>query len=253
MELDGQKFDKLARAFATGTDRRTLLKIFGGATVAGVAGMTVARPLGVFAQGDVQPGGECTTDDDCAQGSCYVEAEGEPGVCYCEDWARPWVGCACNAGVEGVCDGRPELCCTANADDEVGTAGTCISPMASCEYPVDPTCSEPGTSCEETDCCTVGTCGANGWCTACYSGTEDPCGALNEAFGADFICCTAAGAAEGAVGYCVEADLCVSDTPNTGAGTTADTSSWIAPAAAVGAAAAVIAYKSRDRKGEIEA
>ena len=42
--MDGQKFDKLTRAFAAGTDRRTLLKIFGGATVAGVAGLTVARP-----------------------------------------------------------------------------------------------------------------------------------------------------------------------------------------------------------------
>jgi hypothetical protein len=76
--MDGQKFDKLTRAFAAGTDRRTLLKIFGGATVAGVAGMTVAKPLGVFAQGGVQPGGECGSDEDCAQGSCSEE-----GVCYC--------------------------------------------------------------------------------------------------------------------------------------------------------------------------
>ena len=48
--MDGQKFDKLTRAFAAGTDRRTLLKLLGGATAAGVAGLTVAKPLGVFAQ-----------------------------------------------------------------------------------------------------------------------------------------------------------------------------------------------------------
>jgi hypothetical protein len=125
--------------------------------------------------------------------------------------------------------------------------------MTGCQYPVDPVCSEPDTSCEESGCCTVGECGANGWCTACYSGTADPCGGINEAFGADYICCTAEGAAPGAVGYCTEADLCVSDTPNTGAGSTADTSSWIAPAAAVGAAAAVLAYKSRESKVDSEA
>ena len=40
---------------------------------------------------------------------------------------------------------------------------------------------------------------------------------------------------------------------NTGAGTTSGDSSWIAPAAAIGAAAAVIAYKGRERKAETEA
>jgi hypothetical protein len=99
----------------------------------------------------------------------------------------------------------------------------------------------------------VGTCGANGWCTACYSGTADPCGGINEAFGADYICCTEEGAAPGAVGYCTEADLCVEEPPVVGAGTTAETSNWIAPAAAVGAAAAVLAYKSRESKVDSEA
>ena len=59
--MDGQKFDKLTRAFASGTDRRTLLKIFGGASVAAVAGVKLAAPSAVFAQGS-EPGGECGSD-----------------------------------------------------------------------------------------------------------------------------------------------------------------------------------------------
>ena len=48
-------------------------------------------------------------------------------------------------------------------------------------------------------------------------------------------------------------DACVVEPPNTGAGTSADTSNWIAPAAAIGAAAAVMAFKGRDKKSENEA
>ena len=239
--MDGHKFDKLTRAFAAGTDRRTLLKIFGGATVAGVAGMTVARPLGVFAQGSVQPGGECTTDDDCAEGSCSSTGENQPGVCYCPDPDRPIIGCGCDSGDTNACEGRADLCCE----------GTCISPMASC---LPQGCSELQTMCEDTNCCAEDTtCGANGWCNGCYSGTEDPCGPYNEAFGADYICCTYGDTRDGAVGYCVAQDECVVAPPNTGAGATADTSSWIAPAAAIGAAAAVMAYKGREKKSETEA
>ena len=246
--MDGQKFDRLARAFASGTDRRTLLKIFGGATVAGVAGMTFARPMGVFAQG-AEPGGECTTDDDCAEGSCYVATEGEPGVCYCEDPSRPWVGCGCNVGTQSPCGGGTMLCCPYTSDP--GSDGVCVHDSVGCE-PTG-TCSEPGENCEQTGCCTVGSCSDSGWCTGCISGTQGACAALSEAIGADFICCTAADSAPGAVGYCTEEDLCVSEEPNTGAGTTAETSTWIAPAAAIGAAAAVLAYKSRESKADIEA
>ena len=78
--MDGQKFDKLTRAFAAGTDRRTLLKIFGGASVAAVAGVKIAAPSGVFAQGSVPPGGECVEDGDCVVGLCS-----DSGICYCED------------------------------------------------------------------------------------------------------------------------------------------------------------------------
>ncbi len=248
--MDGQRFDKLARAFATGADRRTLLKLFGGATLAGVAGVSVARPMSVFAQGDVEPGGECTADDDCAQGSCYVATEGEPGVCNCEDPSRPWIGCGCNVGTESPCGGGTVLCCPYT--DDAGSDGVCVSGSVGCN-PVGPTCSEPGENCEESGCCTVGSCSDSGWCTGCISGTEDACTALSEVYGADFVCCTAAGSAPGAVGYCTEQDLCVSAEPDTGAGTTAETSNWIAPAAAIGAAAAVIAYKGRERKSETEA
>ncbi len=215
--MDGQRFDKLTRTFATGIDRRTLLKIFGGATVAGVAGMAVARPTGVFAQGSSQPGEACQSDADCAQGSC------DPNdlVCYCEDPGRPWVGCACNTGVQDACDGRAELCCPPTADAAPGAAGTCVSPMiGECVYPVD---------------------------NSCISGTADACVDYNEANGTDYICCTYGGD-PGSEGSCVAEDACVVSPPNTGAGVTAETESLVAPTVAVGAAAAVIAYKTRGKK-----
>lgn len=243
--MDGQKFDRLTRAFATGIDRRNLLKLLGGATVAGVAGVSVARPVAVFAQGSVQPGGVCSADADCAQGACVIQGDvGAEGICACTEagLGDPWAGCTCTGGTQTPCGDSGYQCCGVATS---GGEGICAS---SCEV-----CSEPDSSCQETGCCTVGECGANGWCNSCISGTENPCGNQNEAFDANFICCTEKGAALGAPGFCTEEALCVSETPNTGAGTTSGDAGWMAPAAAIGAAAAVIAYKSRERKAETEA
>lgn len=242
--MDGQKFDKLTRAFATGTDRRTLLKMFGGASVAAVAGVKVAAPSGVFAQECLGggPGSCCVDNEDCTQGTCVIQGDpGAQGICACtpSGLGDPWAGCACISGTELPCGDSGYDCCGAETD---GGEGTCAE---ACEAVL---CSPVGESCEETGCCIEGECGANGWCTACYSGTEDPCAGINETFDANYICCTTDGAAIGSLGYCTEESLCVSDTPNTGAGTTADTSTWIAPAAAIGAAAAVLAYKSRETR-----
>jgi len=246
-EMDGKQFDKITRAFAAGTSRRSLLKLLGGGSLAVAVAPAIFRAEEAAAQGG-GPGDACAPQTmPCAEGLlCAAEQE---GVCYCEDPAEPWRGCACTTGADNPCGDTTLLCC---ADSEgIGVPGVCTSASVGCEPRGE--CSEPGTSCEAPGCCTVGECGANGWCTACYSGTDNPCGGLNEAFSADYICCTASGAAEGAVGYCVEADLCVSDTPNAGTGTTAETSSWIAPAAAVGAAAAAMAYKNRESKADSEA
>jgi hypothetical protein len=245
--LDGSKFDKLTRAFATGTDRRTLLKMLGSATVAGVAGVKLAAPAGVFAQGTVAPGGVCTEDTDCTQGFCVIQGDpGAEGICACTEsgLGDPWAGCVCTSGTQDPCGDSGYECCGAETE---GGDGTCA---AECEAEL---CSPVGESCEGTGCCVEGECGANGWCTGCYSGTEDPCAGINEAFEANYICCTAAGAAEGALGYCTEESLCVTETPNTGSGDAVDAQSWIAPAAAIGAAAAVMAYKSRESKADTRA
>lgn len=249
--MDGQRFDKITRAFATGVDRRSLLKLFGGATIATVAGVSVTRAGGVLAQdcpGDGTPGSCCLSDDDCGSGIfCVIQGDvGAAGICACTEsgLGDPWAGCACTSGTESPCGDSGYECCGA---DTPGGTGSCQE-VCSAEV-----CSEPDTSCEGTGCCTVGECGANGWCTACYSGTEDACAGINETFGASYICCTAAGSAPGSVGYCTEEALCVSETPNTGSGTAADSNDWIAPAAAVGAAAALLAYKSRQHKAETEA
>lgn len=240
--MDGQKFDKLARAFASGTDRRTLLKIFGGATVAGVTGIAATRTSAVFAAGGMAgPGEECTTSDDCAQGSCYVATPGQPGVCYCVDPSRPVIGCDCSGDDGSSCFETTAVCCN----------GTCVSGMEGCN---PQGCSDLQTSCAETGCCAEGTtCGANQWCNACYSGTEHPCGGVNEAFGANYICCTYGDDAVGAIGWCMAESECIVAPPNTGAGSTGNHErAWIAPVAAAGAAAALLAYKSRESKADSE-
>jgi hypothetical protein len=249
--LDGQKFDKLTRAFATGTNRRTLLKLLGGATVAGVAGVKVAAPTGVFAQdcpGDGTPGSCCFEVGDCDQGYCVIQGDvGAAGICACTEsgLGDPWLGCACLGGTQAPCGDSGYDCCGATVEDQNGVCG---------DVCIDPVCSELQTMCEGTDCCVEGTeCGANGWCYGCYSGTQNPCGPYNEAFGADYICCTFGDTKVGAIGYCVAESECVAKPPDTGAGPITSDANWIAPAAAIGAAAAVLAYKSREAKAETEA
>jgi len=224
--MDGQKFDKLTRAFATGISRRSLLKIFGGATTAGVAGVALLGPARVFAQecpGDGSPGACCLTVDDCDDGRfCVIQGDvGAAGICACTEsgLGDPWLGCTCMSGTQTPCGDSGFVCCATG--DTVGGPGIC-----------------------RTECDTVD--------DSCISGTEGACDAYNEANGTEYICCTFGGA-DGSAGTCVAEAACVVEPPNTGSGTTADTSSWIAPAAAVGAAAAVMAYKNRESKADTEA
>jgi hypothetical protein len=218
--MDGQKFDKITRALAGGTDRRTLLKMFGGASVAAVAGVKIAAPTAVFAQGTVPPGGECTTSDDCTYGSCSDE-----GLCYCENPDEPVIGCPCTTGTQDPCYGTTAVCCADGVAPAAGAEGFCVSDMVGCQTPVD---------------------------DSCISGAPDACVAYNEANDTDYICCTYGGD-PGSEGTCVAEAACVVEPPDTGAGAASDSSNWIAPAAAIGAAAAVFAYKSREEKAENEA
>jgi hypothetical protein len=247
--MDDLKFDSLTRALANGSSRRTLLKILGASTLAGVAGVAVSRVRPVAAQGTLVPGELCESDDQCLYGECSAAPEGE-AICNCGQPERAWIGCPCITGADDACGGGTPVCCTSSPDDPPGTEGTCISGMAECYPPVDE-CSALQTSCEETGCCAEDTeCGANGFCYGCYSGTEDPCGPFNEAYGADYICCTYGDTTPGAVGYCVAESACVVEPPNTGIGSANAETSWIVPAAAVGVAAAVIAHKSRNVSDE---
>jgi hypothetical protein len=94
-------------------------------------------------------------------------------------------------------------------------------------------------------------CGADGWCNACCSGTAEPCGGINEAFGADSICSTYGGTTPGAIGRGVADGESVLAPPNTGTDSTTE-NNWLAPDAAVGVATAVLAYKGREQRTEIE-
>lgn len=240
--MDGHKFDRLTRAFASGTDRRSILKLLGGASLAAVAGVKMNAPAAVFAQGS-PPGGPCQSDEDCTYGTCDTSS----GICYCEDPARPVIGCPCITGTEDPCYGTTAVCCADDVSAAAGANGVCVSDSVGC----NPTgeCSALQTMCESTGCCAEDTeCGANGWCYGCYSGTEDPCGPYNEAFGANYICCTYGDDTPGAVGYCVSEDLCIDTVTTVGSGPINQPNSreWVAPVAALGAAAAVIAYKSRE-------
>lgn len=253
--MDSQKFDTLTRAFALGSSRRSFLKRFGGAAAAGVAGVALAGPARVFAQsdcpGDGSPGACCSVIEDCNDGLfCVIQGDaGAQGICACTEsgLGEPWLGCDCATGTQTPCGDSDLLCCATT--DRFGGPGICQSQCDSTGQ-----CSALQTMCADTDCCAENTiCGANGWCNGCYSGTQNPCGPYNEAFGADYICCTYGDTTPGAVGYCVAESDCVAAPPNTGAGVTTDSSTWITPAAVIGAAAAVMAYKSRERNENAEA
>ena len=182
--MDGQKFDKLTRSLATGTSRRTLMKLLGGATIAGVAGVAVTKAPAAYAQ----------------------------------------AGTGCTLGTEEPCGDDTLVCCaTAESYGTPGGAQICTSGM---------------TGCQASD--------------ECVTGTDNTCGFFNFTYDLDYVCCNYGGA-PGSAGTCVAESTCVVKPPDTGAGTSSDTSNWIAPAAAIGAAAAVLAYKSRENKVENEA
>lgn len=90
------------------------------------------------------PGDACASDADCCVGSCGQ------GVCYCVDPSRPVVGCPCTTGDASACGGRLALCCPTEPGAQA--AGTCLSPMATCDARTG--CRADGYACPTT--CTAG-------------------------------------------------------------------------------------------------
>jgi hypothetical protein len=100
------------------------------------------------------PGGDCSSDDDCCTGTCSDE-----GVCFCSDPDRPWIGCPCTTGTEAPCDGG--LCCPTGS--EPGGPGVCTSSMAGCQTPGE--CTAIGAACATSDeCCDELVCLDSGVC-----------------------------------------------------------------------------------------
>jgi len=210
------------------------------------------------------PGGTCESNADCCVGKCDLNA----GICYCSDPARPDVGCPCQPGDSSACGGQPDLCCT---------NGTCASPSVGCQQPE---CKNAGDTCSaDGDCCS-GKCSDQGVCycsdparplvgCACTTGTENPCG------DSSLVCCANEGSAPGGPGTCTPSSVgceqpqplpppptqpakagtaAVSSLPATGSGAGGDGSGWIAPAAVIGAGAALVAaHKLRQPASQTEA
>ena len=99
--MDGQRFDEVTKAFATGTSRRSVLRAaLGGMTAGllGLAGGTGASAKGARTSSDVGPvpcgeieGLECSDGFTCVEGFC-LEDDGAAGKRHCVEECKEQFG-----------------------------------------------------------------------------------------------------------------------------------------------------------------
>jgi hypothetical protein len=105
-DVDGQRFDALARRLAGRLPRRAVLARGG----AGLALLTLAAQAGRRAA---------------------AQDQGQPPVCTDPD--RPGVGCACATGTQNPCGDTTLLCCKNDPDGPPGSPGTCTPASVGCD------------------------------------------------------------------------------------------------------------------------
>ncbi len=178
--MDGQRFDEMTRALATGTSRRRVLKGLTG----GVLG-TLAGALGVsrVGAGHGRPNGAtCIRNEHCASGYCDPQTRRcacPEGTTACGDAC---VGTTCPAGA--VLDPTSCTCvCTATgqAPCGTGTAATCACEVAYGEACDQNTDCQAGSVCRPPDTRFDQTCTTTGPGGACCLNTAVAGGPCDEA------------------------------------------------------------------------
>ncbi len=211
-DMDGQRFDRLTRALATGTSRRTILKGLlgaGGAAVSGsvVADQADARVIG--ARPTVPPaqqpsgcqlpnqlcGGECCGPGLCKSNHCCSS----PTHTWCGD--RCWPESQCTSSGIPCSDGQKvcgSTCCPANAScARSGNSDICCNPDSG-QAPCGFECCATAAQCCDRECCPDGSvCIGNGYCCP----FEQMCGG---------ICCNGPGQ-RCCHDVCIEAGQCCGD------------------------------------------
>lgn len=207
--MDGSQFDQLARALATGTSRRRVLKRLVGGAAAGALALVGARSEVDAAHGR-PAGATCLVDLHCASGfcdprnrrcvcppgqtacgggcipacrpldQCHAAGVCEPATGQCTNPPKP-DGAPCDDGdactrtdtcQAGVCEGTDPVLCTAL--DECHVAGTCNPSTGQCSNPnaADGTPCSDANACTSGDACHAGVCGGG---SSPVCSTDNPC------------------------------------------------------------------------------
>jgi hypothetical protein len=257
VNMDGQQFDRIARALGSGRSRRSVVK----GLAAGVFGLVA----GTKAMEQAAAGVQCISDGQACSPS------GEGGSSCCEGYS-----CAAYVGDTYTCqaivtcswwgeDCTENECCDGFVCSSAGTCanevGACAGGYERCEYQEGDVyvtccdgliceetgkgqlclyCAPQGVSCEYDSCCSGLVCGEDLICA--------PPPVLCAAEGtscAELACCDTLTCLDTAIcGYPVgpepKPEIPVVKLPDTGAGTNSNGSEWLIPAA-LGAAAAAVA------------